>query len=39
MVGALETATGDGEYWDIDNVDISFSYTTAATPGTNLFYG
>ncbi len=39
MVGALETGTSDGETWDFDNVNITFSYTTAATPGTNLFYG
>jgi subtilisin-like proprotein convertase family protein/uncharacterized protein (DUF2141 family) len=36
MVGSLETGTGDGEYWDFDNVNITFSYTTQET--TANFY-
>lgn len=38
MVGDLETGWNDGERWDIDDVDITFSFTSPITPSTSTFY-
>ena len=41
MVGSLETGSGDGERWDIDNVDISTQSSSSSGPaaGTVLVTG
>jgi len=38
MRDSLETGNGDGNYWQIDNVDITFSYTTPNQPSPDVFY-